>query len=243
MIKAITFDFWSTLYQGQTSNYEQRLQQLKMKIEAGSESILSWNTFETAVAVARTTWDQAWMEHHRTIGAHEWLGIILENLTVSLPEDHRIQIEQHIEEGILNNLPVLAPNIAAVIANLAKRYRLAIISDTGLTPGRVLRRILVKDNLHDYFTHLTFSDELGRSKPHPDAFLSTLQALDTSPAEAVHIGDLLRTDIAGAKAIGMRAVQYVGLRHDSSLPEVTPDAVMYNHLELSSLLDLWESAN
>jgi FMN phosphatase YigB (HAD superfamily) len=137
--------------------------------------------------------------------------------------------------------------VPAMLVELSTRYPLAIISDTGITPGRVLRQILEKDGVLGYFSHLTFSDELGWSKPHPEAFLSTLIALNARPDSAVHIGDLLRTDILGAQSVGMRAVQYIGVNQDdwsmqmeyAPKVSITPHAVISHHTELTGLLKQW----
>jgi putative hydrolase of the HAD superfamily len=74
--------------------------------------------------------------------------------------------------------------------------------------------------------------------------LTTLDALGAAPTEAVHVGDLLRTDIAGAQAVGMRAVQYIGISQDQADGlgdgrKITPDAVIRNHTELEPLLQRW----
>jgi FMN phosphatase YigB (HAD superfamily) len=98
---------------------------------------------------------------------------------------------------------------------------------------------------------LTFSDEVGYSKPHPNSFLRTLETLQANPASAVHVGDLLRTDILGAKAVGMRGVQYIGVNHDQwsttaeFLPQtpIEPDAVINHHTELPALLKKWGNSH
>jgi HAD superfamily hydrolase (TIGR01549 family) len=46
----------------------------------------------------------------------------------------------------------------------------------------------------------------GYVKPHPTIFQSALQQLDVEPAETVMVGDSLEEDIAGARALGMRAI-------------------------------------
>ncbi|MFQ5575860.1 MAG: HAD family hydrolase [Anaerolineae bacterium] len=238
MIKAVTFDFWSTLYRGRTPKYTERLLSLKAAVEEGSDARFELAAFEAALKAARRAWNRAWVDEHRTIGAPEWLSILTAELGVSLRPRARAAIEAGLENTVLQDLPTLAPGLVPVLADLSARYRLAIISDTGLTPGRVLRQVLAHDNVFDYFSHCTFSDELGRSKPHADAFLSTLAALNAKPQQAVHVGDTLRTDIAGAQNVGMRAVQYVGLNHDD-YPGVTPDAVIHSHTELASWLNRW----
>lgn len=246
-IKAITFDFWSTLYQSKTVDYAKRLLQLKEALEQRSSATFSHEQFEAAVKMARTTWSRTWAEDHRTMTADEWLAVILRELSLTLGLESLADIRHNMEHSILADLPTLVPEAKSVLADLSRRYRLAVISDTGITPGRVLRHLLEQDDLVNYFTHLTFSDEVGRSKPHPSAFLTTLAALGAAPAEAVHIGDLLRTDIAGAQAVGMRAVQYIGVNQDQAGGledgrKITPDAVIRSHEELEPLLRRWNGA-
>ncbi len=88
---------------------------------------------------------------------------------------------------------------------------MGLISDTGITPGRVLRAVMARDGLLPLFQHCTFSDEVGRAKPHPLPFQHTLEALGVEASFATHIGDLPETDIAGAKGVGMRAVLFTGV--------------------------------
>lgn len=244
-IEAITFDFWSTLYKGQSVDYTQRLFKLKEMVERNSNLTFEPERFKAAVNVAGDIWSQTWIEQYRTIGAAEWLGIILKELEVTLPAYTRQEIQTSLENRLLDEIPTLVPEAKTVLAKLAARYHLAIISDTGVTPGRVLRQILEMDGIIDYFTYLTFSDEIGRSKPHPEPFLSTLKHLGTEPTQAAHIGDLLRTDIAGAKGVNMRAVQYVGINRDNdiSAKETTiwPDAIITDHAELLPLLEIWRN--
>lgn len=238
-IKAITFDFWQTLYQSKTIDYTARIRFLKEEIESGCGVTLEQIRFETAVKVARDTWNRTWVEEHRTITADEWLGIVVRYLEVSVEAPHLLKMQSWMEDSVLADRPTLVPEAGEALAELSSRYRLAIISDTGLTPGRTLRRLLEEDDLVRYFTHLTFSDEVGRSKPHPDNFLATLKALEVQAAEAVHVGDMLRTDIAGAQGVGMRGVQYIGLSQDPTSTQVRPDAVIRNHKELAGLLEGW----
>ena len=46
----------------------------------------------------------------------------------------------------------------------------------------------------------------GRTKPHASIFERALSALDVSATEAVMVGDSVRDDIEGARALGMRAI-------------------------------------
>lgn len=249
-IKAITFDFWQTLYQNRPVDWSERALRLKADVEQASGRPLEQAKFEVAVKVARDTWNRIWVQEHRTADAREWLGVMLQYLGLSIGPADLLPIQQRMEESVLIDTPILVDEAREALAQLSTRYQLAVISDTGITPGRVLRQILESDGLVGYFSHLTFSDEVGRSKPHPDAFLSTLDVLGAEPAEAVHVGDLLRTDIAGAQGVGMRGVQYIGLNHDGwptttdqfVTATVTPDAIIRRHTELPELLKSWNNS-
>lgn len=241
-IKAITFDFWSTLYKARSPDYiVERLQDLKKSLDRYNGYELTADQFQAAADAANRIWVQTWLEEQRTLPAAEWVDILLTELEISLAAEPLAEIILALETRILQERPIPAPNIEPVLVELSADYRLGVISDTGLTPARLLRQILREDGLLDYFAHLTFSGELGRSKPHPDTFLSTLQALDAQPAEAVHIGDLLQTDIAGARQVGMYAIQYTGINRDETELAINPDAVIADHTELKPLLKQWSA--
>jgi putative hydrolase of the HAD superfamily len=46
----------------------------------------------------------------------------------------------------------------------------------------------------------------GRIKPHPSIFVAALDLLGVEPGEAAMVGDSYEDDIAGARALGMRAI-------------------------------------
>ncbi len=56
----------------------------------------------------------------------------------------------------------------------------------------------------------------GRTKPHPSIFESALGMLDVLPVDAAMVGDSYEDDIAGARALGMKAIllDRDGLRPD-----------------------------
>jgi 2-haloalkanoic acid dehalogenase type II len=56
-----------------------------------------------------------------------------------------------------------------------------------------------------YFDHVVTSESCRSYKPRPEMFLSGLEKLKCSPQEALHVGDSLRADVAGAQRLGIRA--------------------------------------
>jgi FMN phosphatase YigB (HAD superfamily) len=130
---------------------------------------------------------------------------------VSLPDAALAGLVASFEEGILEHPPILLEGAREALDILSQRYRLAIISDVGFSPGRVLKRVIADHDLLDLFDSLVFSDEAGRSKPHSEVFDITARALDATPDEIVHIGDLEHTDIVGAKQAGFHAIRFTGV--------------------------------
>jgi putative hydrolase of the HAD superfamily len=85
---------------------------------------------------------------------------------------------------------------------LRKRgYRLGIITNlrADLVP-------LVKQaGLEDCLEFCVNSTLAGSEKPHPPIFLEALRRAKVAPEEVLHIGDQVRSDVAGARSMGMRA--------------------------------------
>lgn len=234
--KAITFDFWGTLFtEGQAflervlpTRYEILLDALS---EAGHP--VEEPEVREAYRQAALAFEEAWKagEHlsvydrvariFSLLGAPHDPGLIA--LTARRLEETSLEVD-------LEPLPGVQ-----VLKELAKRYPLGLVSDTGMTPGRLLREHLKRQGL-DVFQAYSFSDETGFVKPRPEAFRVALEALGVAPEEALHVGDLPQTDIRGAFATGYPwAVQYVGLREVNG--EVRPTAKVKNHRELLPLLE------
>jgi putative hydrolase of the HAD superfamily len=69
-----------------------------------------------------------------------------------------------------------------------------------------LERLMVSLGIRDYFDFAVISGLAGYEKPDQEIFLAALSAADVSPDEAIHVGDSLRDDVAGAQAAGIRAI-------------------------------------
>lgn len=235
MIAAITFDFWNTLYRPAYAR-PQRMQRLIETLHTNGISV-GPDRIDLADRIARDEWNRAWAEDYRTLGAADWLSIMFGAMNVQLPSSEFDTLVHYFDRGILEDEPgpALIDGAANALERLSLRYRLGIISDSGLSSGRTLRDVLKRDGVLDYFTCFTYSDEIGVSKPHARAFLTALDCLEASASQAVHLGDLTRTDIAGAKSIGMRAVRFAAV-YDDPDRSVEPDAVVNSFEEFEQWL-------
>lgn len=235
MLRAVTFDFWGTLY-GNAFAREERLALLEAAL-ARAGAARSREQLEAAYEQAWKSFDRLWLVEHRPLGTAQWLRTMLELLEARLPEEAQAELVRALEEVLLSlDLPRPVEGAPEVVRRLAQRYRLGLISDVGLTPGRVLREILRRDGLLSLFRALTFSDEFGQTKPEPALFLSTLEQLGVDPWEAAHVGDLPETDLRGARAVGMRAVLFLGVSRRTD-GQTLADAVFGRYEELEEVLE------
>jgi HAD superfamily hydrolase (TIGR01509 family) len=95
------------------------------------------------------------------------------------------------------------PGQTQLLAWLAGRYRLAVVSNFDYTP--TVRRILAEGGILDRFEAVVVSDTVGWRKPRPDIFEHVLSSLGVAAEECLFVGDRPEIDVAGAKGVGMAA--------------------------------------
>jgi len=151
------------------------------------------------------------------------------------------KLEEVLANPILSELPSLTEGCEEILSYLdRKNYKIGLICNTGRTPGKVLREVLKRKNIFQFFKALTFSDELRIRKPNPKIFISTLESLNSFPNSSLHIGDLLESDIFGAKRCGMKTGWICPNRDRCQidfLPEEKPDFILPNLTSLKIILD------
>ncbi len=99
---------------------------------------------------------------------------------------------------------------------------------------RMQRTKLSAVGLADAFEAVVFAGFDGPAKPAPDPFERALEALAATPERAVHVGNSLATDVAGARAAGVAAAWVPADPAAQSPPDPAPTYV------LDSLADLTE---
>jgi putative hydrolase of the HAD superfamily len=57
-----------------------------------------------------------------------------------------------------------------------------------------------------HFEFIAASARVGFEKPHPEIFRHALEQAGAKPSEAIHVGDHLDADVAGARGVGIGAV-------------------------------------
>lgn len=233
-IRAVTFDLWNTVL------FEPPGALMKVQVDA-LEDVLS----RSAVTVPRAALEEihdaafhryleAWSEeaHYSPTEAADYCASLIA---------HHLGGEDGFREELVERF-LVAPERAELekvsgvgdaLAGLrARGIDLAIISDVGLSPGTALADQLRRHGLAGYFRELVFSDRVGAFKPSATIFGRALDALGIEdPSEAAHVGDIRRTDVAGAKAAGMHAIR-CAVYFDDPDPGPEGDRVVRSYADL-----------
>jgi putative hydrolase of the HAD superfamily len=143
------------------------------------------------------------------------------------PETGRALADAFAAERDHRNIEAL-PGAHEALEALGEDLRLGLV--TNGAPGMQAKKL---DGLgiRDAFDVLVYAGYDTPGKPDPAPFDHALTHLDSTPDRAVHVGNSLGSDVAGAHAAGVGSVWLPDGTHEGS-PEPTPDYT------LSSLRDL-----
>ena len=236
-LEAVTFDFWNTLV---------------AEGVAGSDRGRRWHailaghgldvTDEQLAAALEASWkwfDRRWRAG-TVVATHEAVAVAVGHLPVEVPPPVRDELAEVVVRGADPADMVVAPGIGDSLERLSSAgVRIGIICDVGLTPSVTLRSYLDHHGLLRYFDHWSFSDEVGAYKPDRVMFDHAARGLgDPAPERTAHVGDLLRTDVAGARSAGWISVRYRGLADDVGDEAPEADVVVDHHEDLPRRLGL-----
>lgn len=121
-----------------------------------------------------------------------------------------------------------------VVAELARIYRLGLVSNN-VIPGDQHARALRRSGILEHIGCALWSANTGRRKPDPMMLHEVLDQLRVPPRHAVFVGDKLRTDVAAARAAGVRSI-YLQKRNTPRSNDERPDFTLHDLRELPLLL-------
>jgi putative hydrolase of the HAD superfamily len=237
-IDTVTFDLWNTLI-AHDGFYDGRIQEARyggigrVLHDAGHD--VSREDIMGAYAGSEKYLNERWATD-RDMDTDEQVEVLLRCLCIE-PEPGLVEaVADPYANAVLHVEPFLVDGTLEALDRIRDSgLRLALISNTGRTPGAAMRKVIGKMGLLDYFEVTTFSNEAGYLKPHPRIFELTLSRMGAKPGQTVHIGDHDVLDVQGAKACGMKSVrvlQYAGDKNATCEPDVcvaamdgVPDAI------------------
>ena len=235
MFEAVTYDFWETIAREATESLLE--QRTTAWTELLRESMVPPETVRRAFEETWRIHSEHWRAGRQFTPAMA-IERAMEDLDIDVSPGLRDDLTEAFADAGATAELVVNDGLQETLTELKLRgIRTGIVCDVGFTSGELLRGFLERRRLLTLFDGWAFSDEVGVYKPDPAIFARALTSLGDVPAErALHVGDLRRTDVAGARAIGMASVRYRGANDDGEdLPEA--DHVIDHHLELLGILD------
>jgi putative hydrolase of the HAD superfamily len=237
VIRAVTFDYWNTLIAAPGEEAQRK------RVEHWVHALAQHGHDRTPEEIGegfRRSWagfNEAW-EANRQFLTADGVATVLEALDLVGEEQLAEMLVQDYAAGTVEADLEPTPNIESALRSLKDAgVRLGIICDVGMTPSVALRGKLEDFGLMELFDHHSFSDDVGIYKPAGAIFEHALAGLGGSPAEAAHVGDLRRTDVAGAREAGWTSVRYSGIFDDRS-DQPDADHVVGDHADLAAALGL-----
>ena len=231
-ITTVTFDLWQTLL---VDNRELGMTRSNARLDGVRQILADCGEEYDAEHISEAYWEcyrqcAAIREELRDVSFPEQINFFVENISAGLSgrlrKEALAEITRVYADSFLDYPPPAHNDAVEVLKSVQDMgLRIGMISNTGMTPGSTFRTYLANTGMLDYFDTLTFSDEVRMAKPAREIFLLTMRALDTPPEQAVHVGDSVRNDVAGAKLCGLKTVWITGFseRDDPSDPDTEPD--------------------
>ena len=213
---AISFDFWHTLVAEPGGLLAAMRREAVVRALIEHEVEVDEGVLDAHLAAAQALQSEAWQrgEHFEPTRAAAHLAGAIEGLEAGA---HGRVVDAYLDAGRTADLE-LSPGAAGALAALAgDGVQLGIVCDVGLTSSSHLRAALERAGVLRHFRGWAFSDEVGHYKPSPAIFRHMLDQFELGERDVVwHVGDLRRTDVAGARASGLVPIRYRGLADDTS---------------------------
>ena len=243
-IKGVTFDLWQTLLM---DNQELGRARMRVRLEGALEALR-----EAGEEFSEDQVLEAYRRCYRT--CHD---IRAQRRDVTFMEQIEIFV-RHIDCGLMDRLqdgaveriattyadslfsypPPPHPDAVSVLSGVkAKGYLVALISNTGMTPGVTFRAYMKQIGILRYFDALTFSDEVRLAKPSREIFLQTIQSLGIPPEQTVHVGDHMLNDVVGARQAGLRTIWIDWEEEARQEVDVQPDATVTSLGQVSAAIE------
>lgn len=248
-LRAVAFDLWETLITDtpELSRQQERLRLTRM------EEILAAHGFGELADRIEHAYRALWHRCHDLywsldldVPCRRQIEHFLEELELDPASfDERVleALEDAYAGAALEILPKTVEGAQELLAALkARGLRVGLISNTGRTPGSVLRAILEALGLARSIDVMVFSNEHGECKPQASIFEELRRGLDVAYDEMMFVGDNPYVDVHGAQRMGMKGVHFDPPTRGTAVAppvehglEIRPDATVHR---LSDLLPI-----
>ncbi|MBA1337119.1 MAG: hypothetical protein HPY66_3555 [Firmicutes bacterium] len=208
-IKAVTFDFWNTLAEDSEPVKVREIsagRMIQILKEEGHK--VSPEQMHDAFAKAREVCYRYQEDMGLDFTPEEQVEWIVNYLNISVNRETLPLLINGYTTSLLDIPPRFYSGVKDILLRLKAGYKLAIICNTGRTPGWVLKELLAREGIKGLFDITVFSNEVGIAKPNPKIFELVAQKIVVKPENVLHVGDDPRTDIHGAVQAGFKTAWF-----------------------------------
>lgn len=246
MLRAVAFDLWETLI---TDTPELSRQQERLRLTRMEEILAAHGFDELADRIEhayRALWHRCqdlYWSMDLDVPCRRQIEHFLEELELD-PSTFSESVLEALEDAYagaaLEILPKTVDGAEELLAALkARGLRVGLISNTGRTPGSVLRSILEELRLAPSIDVMVFSNEHGECKPQASIFEELRRGLDVAYEEMMFVGDNPYVDVHGAQRVGMKGVHFdPPTRGTAVAPAVEHGLEIVPYARVTSLRDL-----
>ena len=234
-MRAVAFDLWGTLIRDAPGGGRRRMLERERQLGAAYERAGAGIGAEAAVPQAiRAAIDALVVAHQRNIDLSgqdrldAFRSAMLERCPTTVEDDDLLSaIEHAICESASWEPPDIIDGAETTLVSLHERgLRLAVVSNTGLAPGRYVEQALRSRGLDRWIEAWIWSDDVLSWKPGQAIFEATLEQLEVSAAEVAFVGDTPEADILGAQHANFGFTVLVGDKRDPAIEaDLTLDSV------------------
>lgn len=205
-IRAVTFDFWMTLFEETNRAERHQVRVDGFCAATGADP----KATDEALQAAHAEFFRTHVSEQRTLAPGDAVQMVCDALDLRLEPPLFDEMATLFGTAIFAYPPTPIAGALEAVQATAAQVPIGLISDSGMSPGTSLRRLLDAHGFTPYFTTLTFSDEVGVAKPQAEMFTRTASVLGVAPNELLHLGDLDPTDIVGVQALGGTGALFTG---------------------------------
>jgi HAD superfamily hydrolase (TIGR01509 family) len=211
-LRAVLFDLFDTL----VDLHMERLPEVQVRgrrvhstypflyqaLSSHLDSVPSFEIFAETLALVDAEVHGVMQSERREVPTRERFQRFVARLDLGTAELPELLTRVHMDE-LVRCVSVLDHHVP-LLADLHDDLRLGVCSNFTHTPAAL--RVIEQAGLAPHLDTVVVSEEIGVRKPRKEIFEEALRRLGVSAAEAVHVGDNLAADVAGAAAVGMKTV-------------------------------------
>ena len=181
MIKAIIFDLFGTLSEGRCNPERHIILEFHLSLPRDRvERVVCGTKFRSMPS---------------------YVDILIRDLKLPKTQESKRKLNRIFDKELCKEK--MKPGIVPLLRWARKSgYKLGVISNI----PNPRYDVLGQHRLRKLFDAIIFSYELGRTKPDPLLFRKALEKLGVKPSEAVMVGNTIRTDMVGARRMGIKSV-------------------------------------